>query len=419
MTVSRHAAAVVRGTLRYAQDQELPGMLHGRILRSPYPHARIVRVDVAALPAGVAVLTPDDVRELGRYGCQIKDQTVLAIERARFAGDAVAAVAAETEEAAEEALASIDVEYEELPAVVGIDEALTGRTLVHERIQVSDNDAAYFGIRPEQGTNVCHRFRIVHGDAGAGFEDAEVVVEGEYRTAAAQHAPMEPHATLAAWDGDRLDVWTGTHTPFNVREDLAGVFGLPEEQVRIVCPPMGGSFGAKTFVQLEAVTAALARKAGRPVRIVLPRSEEWVTNNRHPSLIRIRVGARRDGTLVAKQIESWIDTGAYADCGPGVAVKIGYSAVGPYRIPNVHVESRCVYTNLPPSGAYRGFGATQAVWASESPHGQARRSARHGSVRAPAPKPPPRRGHVLHGRAGARRALRRLSRARGRGDRLA
>ena len=365
MTVSRHAAAVVRGTLRYAQDQELPGMLYGRILRSPYPNARIVRVDVAALPPGVAVLTPDDVRELGRYGCQIKDQTVLAIERARFVGDAVAAVAAETEEAAEEALASIDVEYEELPAVVGIDEALTGRTLVHERIQVSDNDAAYFGIRPEQGTNVCHRFRIVHGDAGAGFEDAEVVVEGEYRTAAAQHAPMEPHATLAAWDGDRLDVWTGTHTPFNVREDLAGVFGLPEEQIRIICPPMGGSFGAKTFVKLEAVTAALARRAGRPVRIVLPRSEEWVTNNRHPSLIRIRVGARRDGTLVAKQIESWIDTGAYADCGPGVAVKIGYSAVGPYRIPNVHVESRCVYTNLPPSGAYRGFGATQAVWASE------------------------------------------------------
>ena len=123
----------------------------------------------AALPPGVAVLTPDDVRELGRYGCQIKDQTVLAIERARFVGDAVAAVAAETEEAAEEALASIDVEYEELPAVVGIDEALTGRTLVHERIQVSDNDAAYFGIRPEQGTNVCHRFRIVHGDAGAGL----------------------------------------------------------------------------------------------------------------------------------------------------------------------------------------------------------------------------------------------------------
>ena len=366
MTVSRHAAAVVRGTLRYAQDQELPGMLHGRILRSPYPNARIVRVDVAALSPGVAVLTPDDVRELGRYGCQIKDQTVLAIERARFVGDAVAAVAAETEEAAEEALASIDVEYEELPAVVGIDEALRGRTLVHERIQVSDNDAAYFGIRPEQGTNVCHRFRIVHGDAGAGFEDAEVVVEGEYRTAAAQHAPMEPHATLAAWDGDRLDVWTGTHTPFNVREDLAGVFGLPSEQIRIVCPPMGGSFGAKTFVKLEAVTAALARRAGRPVRIVLPRSEEWVTNNRHPSLIRIRVGARRDGTLVAKQIESWIDTGAYADCGPGVAVKIGYSAVGPYRIPNVHVESRCVYTNLPPSGAYRGFGATQAVWASES-----------------------------------------------------
>ncbi len=366
MSLSPHAAAVMRGTTRYAQDHSLPGMLHGRILRSPYPHARIVRVDASAVPAGVVVLVPDDVRDLGRFGCQIKDQNVLALDRARFAGDLVAAVAAESEAAAEEALWLIDVEYEELPAVLGIDEALAGPTLVHERIQVSDNDAAYFGMRPEQGTNVCHRFRIVHGEGEAGFERSEVVVEGVFRTAAAQHAPMEPHATLAAWDDGRLDVWTGTHTPFNVREDLAGVFGLPEEQVRIVCPPMGGSFGAKTFVRLEAVVAALARKADRPVRVVLPRAEEWVTNNRHPSLIRVRIGADADGSLVAKQVESWIDTGAYADCGPGVAVKIGYSAVGPYRIPNVHVESRCVYTNLPPCGAFRGFGATQAVWASES-----------------------------------------------------
>jgi CO/xanthine dehydrogenase Mo-binding subunit len=129
---------------------------------------------------------------------------------------------------------------------------------------------------------------------------------------------------------------------------------------------MGGSFGAKTFVHLEAVTAALARKAGCPVRCVLPRAEEWVTNNRHPSAIRVRLGALADGTFVAKEVDASIDTGAYADCGPGVAVKVGFSVVGPYRIPNVSVESRCVYTNLPPAGAFRGFGATQAVWASES-----------------------------------------------------
>jgi CO/xanthine dehydrogenase Mo-binding subunit len=356
---------VLEGTLRYAQDQELPGMLHGRILRSPHAHARVRRVDASALPAGVVALTPDDVRDLERYGCQIADQTVLALDVARFAGDPVAAVAAPTAAEAEEALALIDVEYEELSSVVDLEQALDGSLLVHERHRISDNDAAYFGIRPQQGTNVCHLFRIRHGEVERGFAEADVVVEESYRTAAAQHAPMEPHACLARWEEGRLELWTGTHTPFNVRSDVARVFRLPEERVRVVCPPMGGSFGAKTFVHLEALTAALARKAGAPVRVVLPRAEEWVTSNRHAALLRVRIGARRDGTLVAKTVDASIDTGAYADCGPGVAVKIGYSAVGPYRIPHVSVDSRCVYTNLPPAGAFRGFGATQAAWASE------------------------------------------------------
>lgn len=358
-------ASILIGRVRYSQDRELPGMLHARILRSPYPHARIVRVDASAVPSGAVALTPDDVRGLAAYGCQIQDQTVLALDRALFAGDPVAAVAAPTPEEAEDALALIDVEYEELPAVLDLEEAVAGRTLVHERIRISENDAAYFGIRPEQGTNVCHRFRIVRGDADAGFAQADVVVEETFRTPAAQHVPMEPHACLARWEGGRLELWTGTHTPFNVRSDIARVFGIPEDDVRVIVPPMGGSFGAKTFVHLEALTAALARKAGCPVRCVLPRNEEWVTNNRHPALLTVKVGATADGTLVAKRVEAWIDTGAYADCGPGVAQKIGYSAVGPYRIPHVHVESRCVYTNRPPNGAYRGFGATQAAWASE------------------------------------------------------
>jgi CO/xanthine dehydrogenase Mo-binding subunit len=340
-------------------------MLHARVLRSPLPHARVVRVDASALPAGAVALTPEDVCGLGAYGCQIRDQTVLALERARFAGDPVAAVAAATPEDAEDALETIAVEYEELPAVLDLDSALDGSLLVHERIQVSDNDAAYFGIRPEHGTNVCHRFRIVSGDVDAGLAEADVVVEETYHTAAAQHAAMEPHACLARWEAGRLEVWTGTHTPFNVREDLARIFGVPEEEVRVVVPAIGGSFGAKTFVHVEAITAALARKAGRPVRCILPRSEEWLTNNRHPARLRVAIGARADGTLVAKRVDAWLDTGAYADCGPGVAVKVAYSAVGPYRIPHVLAESRCVYTNLPPNGAFRGFGATQSAFASE------------------------------------------------------
>ncbi|MFQ5426299.1 MAG: xanthine dehydrogenase family protein molybdopterin-binding subunit, partial [Gaiellales bacterium] len=266
---------------------------------------------------------------------------------------------------ARDALAVIAVDYDELPAVTDLAAALSGERLVHEEIRISDNDAAYFGLRPQRGTNVCHRFRIRQGETAAALAEADVVVEDVFTTSAAQQAPMEPHATLAAWSDGKLSVWTGSHTPFNVRSDLARIFSLPEDRVRVVCPPMGGSFGAKTFVHTEAIAAALARKAGRPVRLVLSSPEAWVTNGRHPSRIRIRLGATAEGLITAKEVDSVVDTGAYADCGPGVAVKIGYSAVGPYSIANVSVESRCVYTNLPPNGAFRGYGATQAAWASE------------------------------------------------------
>ncbi len=177
---------------------------------------------------------------------------------------------------------------------------------------------------------------------------------------------MEPHASAARWlDDGRLELFTGTQTPFNLRADLAGMLRMDEEQIRVVAPPMGGSFGAKTFTRLEAVVACLARKAGRPVKAVLDRAEEWLTLNRHPAVVRVRIGAGLDGTLVAKQLDCWVDTGAYADCGPGVATKLGYAGVGPYRIPHVRVDSLAVYTNLPPNGAFRGYGATQSVWASE------------------------------------------------------
>jgi CO/xanthine dehydrogenase Mo-binding subunit len=358
--------SIVTGTSRYAADAELPGMLHARILRSPYAHARVLSVDASEVPGEVVVLAPDDVRDLGLYGCQIADEPVLAAGVVRYVGDPVAAVAASTLEEADEAVALIAVEYAEIPAVFDAVEAtLEDAPLVHETHRISDNPAAYFGMRPQPGTNVCHLFSVRSGDVDRGFEEADVVVEGSFQTAAAQHVAMEPHASLARWVDDRLEVWTGTQTPFNVRSDLASIFGIPEERVRVIVPPMGGSFGAKTFVRLEAIVAALARKAGQPVRAVLPRAEEWVTLNRHPSTMRIRLGARADGTLVAKSVDSWLDTGAYADCGPGVAQKVGYTVVGPYRIPNVSVDSRCVYTNLPPNGAFRGYGATQAVWASE------------------------------------------------------
>ena len=356
----------VTGASRYAVDVELPGMLHARIVRSPYPHARVLGVDASAAPADVVVLLPDDVRELGAYGCQIQDQTVLAVDRARHVGDPVAAVAAETPGAAGQAAALIEVDYEELPAVFDAVEAMEpDAPLVHDAHEPALGGAAYFALRPQPGTNVCHRFRLRCGDVEEGFADADVVVEETFRTAAAQHAHMEPHACVARWDGDALELWTGTQTPFNLREDLSRVFSLPEEQIRVVAPAMGGSFGAKTFLRTEAIAAALARKAGRPVRLVLPRDEEWLTLNRHPATITVKLGARSDGTLVAKQVVCHAGTGAYADCGPGVAQKMGFAAPGPYRIPHVAVDAYCVYTNLPPNGAFRGYGQMQSTWASE------------------------------------------------------
>jgi CO/xanthine dehydrogenase Mo-binding subunit len=356
----------VTGAIRYAQDAETPGMLHVRLVRSPYPRARIVRVDASAVSDDCVVLLPDDVRDLGRYGIQIRDQTVLALDEARYAGDVVAAVAAASPRDAEDAAALVEVDYEELPAVLDARDALRpDAPLVHERHELSSSGAAYFGLRPQHGTNVCHRFRIRDGDVEAGFRDADVVVEETFALAGAQHVPMEPHACLARWLEGRLEVVTGSQTPFNLREELAAVFGLELDAVRVVCPPMGGSFGAKTFLRTEAIVAAVARKAGRAAKLVLPRAEEWQTLNRHPAVIRIKLGARADGTLVAKQVTCYADTGAYADSGPGVTQKMGFAAPGPYRIPNVAVDALCVYTNLPPNGAFRGYGQMQSTWASE------------------------------------------------------
>ena len=247
----------VTGAQRYSCHAERPGMLHAAFVRSPYPHARVLSVTG---PDDVVVLTPDDVADLNPYGCQVKDQRVLA-DVARHIGDVVAAVAAPTRAEARAAAQRVEVEYEELPAVFDPLEALDAPP-IHEQ-SVSAGEAVSIEVRPIEGTNVCHRFRIRHGDVAQGFAQADVVVEETYRVAGAAHAPMEPHAAVAEWEDGRLTLWSGTQTPFNVRSDLAGCFGLPEDAIRVIAPAMGGSFGAKTFVRLEALVAALARKAER------------------------------------------------------------------------------------------------------------------------------------------------------------
>ena len=355
----------VSGAQRYSVHVERPRMLHAAFVRSPHAHAKVVAVDASALPDDCVALLPEDVADLAPYGCQARDQRVLA-DVARHAGDVVAAVAGPTPEAARAAARRVDVTYEELPAVFDAVEAVApGAPQLHPAAAESADEAVSIGVRPLPGTNVCHRFRIRHGDVEAGFAEADVIVSRAFRTPGAAHAPMEPHAALAEWEDGRLTLWTGTQTPFNTRADVAGAFGIGPGDVRVIAPPMGGSFGAKTFVRLEALVAALARKAERPVKATLDRAEEFLVLNRHPATIRVRLGAKRDGTLVAKELDCWVDTGAYADCGPGVATKMGYAGVGPYRIPHVRVDALAIYTNLPPNGAYRGYGATQSVWASE------------------------------------------------------
>ncbi|AYY15539.1 xanthine dehydrogenase subunit D [Actinobacteria bacterium YIM 96077] len=375
----------VVGGLDYSIDHHVPGAWHLRLVRSDVAAGRVVDIDTTGVESDVTIITPADVAAYGTFGCQIADQRVLAAEP-KFAGDPVVAVVAPTPEAAREAAASIQLDYDEAHGVFNEFEAATASApLVHTSHASASGDAAYFAMRPLDGTNVCHRFRIrtpelrgydepelirelpplddaTMSDAFAG---SDIVVEETFRTPAAAHVPMEPHATTAQWVDGRLEVITGTQTPFNLRQDLAALFGLDPADVRVVAPAMGGSFGAKTFMRTEAITAVAAAFTGKPVRCVLDRDEVFSEVTRHASTVWMRMGATREGRFVAKQMVAYVNTGAYADCGPGVAQKLGYAGVGPYRFDHVAVDSYCTYTNLPPAGAFRGYGAMQSAWASE------------------------------------------------------
>lgn len=361
----------VAGRARFVSDLVIPGMLEARVLRSPRPHARIRRIEdskAQTVPGVVALLTGQDLKGIDPYyGVAFKDQPILGIDRVRYEGEPVAAVAAVDAMTAEEALDFIDVEYEDLPTVVSIDEALAdGAPLVHERFRTSGHFRDLRQLNPSEGTNICHHYRHRRGAGAAGLQQAEVVVEDEFTFQAVQHVSLESFVAIARWEDDALTVWSGTQHPFHVRKELAEIFGLGQHRVRVIAPLIGGSFGQKCYTKLEPLAAALARKAGRPVRVSLSLSEAFRTMTRHPARIHIRTGANRDGTLVGRVVQVWLDTGAYADVGPRVTNKAGYRAVGPYRWKHVEVDAYTIYTNRVPAGAFRGYGAPQAAWASES-----------------------------------------------------
>jgi CO/xanthine dehydrogenase Mo-binding subunit len=365
----------VTGRAQYLADMMLPGMCYGKILRSPYPHARIVRIDATrawSVPGVVAVLTRDDILQNQGiepfYGPVFNDQTIVATEKVRHVGDPVAAVAALSNDAAEAALEMIEVDYEELPAVLDVREALKPEaTLVHKSVKLPSSGFADLAeIKPVDGTNICTHFKLNRGDVEKGFTEADRVFEDTFTLPATQHSFLETHACIASVDAGRITVWATTQNPFVVRTQLANIFKIPVARVRVIVPYLGGGYGGKVYPKVEPITVALAQKAGRPVRVVLSREEVFYTITKHAATIRMKTGVKKDGTLVARECEIYLDTGAYAEIGPRVAKKSGYTAAGPYRIPNLKIDSYSVYTNKPPAGAFRGFGVSQSAWAVES-----------------------------------------------------
>ena len=274
----------------------------------------------------------------------------------------------QTVDAAEEALRLIEVDYEELPAVLDVHEALkSGAALVHDSIKLPTSGFADLAeIKPVEGTNICTHFKLNRGDIEKGFAEADHIFEDTFTLPATQHCFLETHACIASAEPGRITVWATTQNPFVVRTQLANIFKVPVSKVRVIVPYLGGGYGGKVYPKVEPITVALAQKARRPVRVVLSREEVFYTITKHAAVIRMKTGVKNDGTLIARECEIHLDTGAYAEIGPRVAKKSGYTAAGPYRIPNLKIDSYSVYTNKPPAGAFRGFGVSQSAWAVES-----------------------------------------------------
>jgi CO/xanthine dehydrogenase Mo-binding subunit len=363
----------VTGKAVYTGDIDLPGMAYAKILRSPVAHAKVVRIDAskaASLRGVVTALTRDDIKELNyRYGATYKDQCIVAVDKVRYVGDPVAAVLANDPAIAEEALELIEVEYEELPKVTGIDEAIAeGAPLVHEGdVARAELRGSTYGA-PERfkGTNICYYFGYQRGNVEEAFKQADFVFEDTFRFQKVQHYSLEPHTNIAYFDGEKFTIWSSCQDPFTLRDHLSGIFRLPLSRIRVIVPYVGGGYGGKLYVKCEPIAAALSWKTGRPVKLVLSIGESFKTVTRHAARVKLKTAVTRDGRLLARECQIFTDTGAYADAGPRVTQKAGYRSLGPYRFPHAKIEAHGVYTNTVPAGAFRGFGGVQVTWAYES-----------------------------------------------------
>ena len=364
--------AKVSGRAEYTHNLRLPGMLYGKIFRSTVPHGRIRSIDTEAARtfAGVhCVVTGEDIRKLiaePYYGPAFHDQPILALDKVRYVGEPVAAVLASDPHVAEQAAQLIAADYEELPAVYDEIAAMAPDTLVHDVLRPAGTFADLKHLKGRKGTNVALDYHLRRGDVDKAFAGADRVIEHTFKTQQCLHLPFESHVAIAEPGDDRLTIYTSNQTPSFIRIEIARLFGWPENHVRVKVPYLGGGYGAKVYVKLEALVAALAMLARRPVKIALTMEEQFYMITKHPTTFRIKSGVDKDGRIVARACEVYWNGGAYADIGPRITQKSGFTAAGPYDIENVSIDSYALYTNRTPAGALRGFGVPQLVWAYES-----------------------------------------------------
>ena len=365
--VRTDAVEKVTGSAIYAEDVRLPRMVYGALVRSPLPHANILSIDTSAAvnhPDVRAVVTGRDI-EMGYYGYELQDQRVFALEKVRYLGEPVAAVAAVTPDAAREAAALVKVEYEELPAVFDPEEAMSeDAPLVHE-----DPEAYHLDWESERKGNLCYRLEFGDGDVEQGFAESDQVIEGTYHTPEAHSGAIEPHSATAMSDPTgRITIWTTTQKPFAVRSYLAKALKRPISTFKVVPTHIGGGFGGKLFPVVEPYVVLLAERSGLPVQMTLSRDEEMAGAMllRHPSKVHIKTGVMNDGSLVAHQVRMLFNTGAYGPYGPNTAALGSLMAGGPYRIPNLEITGLVTYTNNVPKGSIRCPSGPQMAFAVET-----------------------------------------------------
>ena len=362
----------VTGRAEYVHNLAVPGMLHVKVFRSTLPHARLLSIDTSAasaLEGVVRVVTGEDIRSVvpdPYYGPAFHDQPVLALDKVRYVGEPVAVVLAEDPYIAAEAVELITAEYEEMEAVFDEVDAVTSKAVVHEVLRPAGTFPDLKHLAGRRDTNVALDYQLRRGDVDAAFAAADHVFEHEFRTQQTMHTPLEPMVSLAIPGEGSLTIHTASQSPSFVRIEIARLLGWPENRVRVKVPHLGGGFGAKLYIKLEALVACLALLVRRPVKLSLTMEEQFYTITKHASTFRIRSAVTAEGRVTGRRCEVFWNGGAYADIGPRVTQKSGFTAAGPYDIDNVSIDSYALYTNRPPAGALRGFGIPQLVWAYES-----------------------------------------------------